>query len=113
MQTVTLTINVPDDVASRFHALPADTFNRFTVAALPGLIDALDAAETAQTEFDAGEEADEEEWPGDIYLTHPLPASLTQPVGEMLRKSHEAAEAGRVIDGETFLANIRKRAGRE
>ena len=56
------------------------------------------------------DEADE--WPADIYLTHPLPASLTQPLGEMLRKSQEAAEAGDTVDGDTFLAEMRRLSGR-
>ena len=103
MQTVTLTINVPDDVASRFHALPADTINRFAVAALPGLLDVLDAAEA---------EADDD-LPADIYLTHPLPPLLREPLGDALRAGFADLDAGRVTDGETFFAELREYAKRK
>ena len=43
----------------------------------------------------------------------PLPLSLTAPLAETFRRSVADAEAGRVVDGETFLAEMRRLSGRE
>ena len=51
--------------------------------------------------------------PDDIYQTHPLPASLTQSLAEDMREGREDIDAGRVIDGDTFLTELRRRIARK
>ena len=101
---MTVTLDLPPRLYEQVQA-DADAFNRAVADFLRDLI------------ADRYEEADKADGADDNDLrahleAHPLPASLTQPLGPMLRASQEAADAGRVIDGDTFLANIRKRAGR-
>ena len=97
--TVTLTLDVPADLAERVHALPADTINRYAVAALPGLLDAA--------EGDAGESDPED---ADMSELPPLPPSLTQSLADDLREGFADLDAGRVVDGETFFAELREYA---
>ncbi len=98
--TVTLTLDMPSDLAEQVHALPPATLNRLVVAALPGVLGAA-----YEDDFDDPEDRDMSELP-------PLPAILTEPLHESLRKGFEAADAGQVIDGEAFLARLRQRTGR-
>ena len=60
--------------------------------------------------YKANEELNE--WPADIYERFPLPACLTESLSETARKVNADSEAGRVIDGDTFLAKMRERARR-
>lgn len=123
--TVTLTLDLPADLAERVQALPPATLNRYAIATLPGMVDAAeaDAGDTEPVDeafiaelIAADEENDaddvEANLPDDIYLTHPLPPLLTEPLGEALRAGFADIDAGRVTDGETFLARLRQRTGR-
>ena len=70
--------------------------------------EAVDEANKELNEFDE----EFEEWPADMNKRFPLPASLTEPLSETARKVNADIEAGRIIDGETLLAEMRERAGR-
>ena len=108
MQTLTFSVNVPDELVHRFRTLPdsdrrafLETMNAFAVATL-----------AENNENDENEEADAD-FPADIYLTHPLPPLLREPLGDALRAGFADIDAGRVTDGETFFAELRDYAKRK
>ena len=106
MRTVTLTLDVPADLAERLHALPADTINRFTLAALPAVVEAAEEA-------DDRDDSSKIDFPADVYERYPLPPLLREPLSEALRAGFADLDAGRVTDGETALAELRRYVGRE
>ena len=96
----TLTLDVPDTVAQTVAQL-----SEVDRAAYLARVNAFAVATLSNDETD-----DENDLPDDIYLTHPLPPSLTQSLADDMREAREAIDAGQVINGETFLADLRRRA---
>ena len=81
MQTVTLTLDLPDDMASRFHALPAEKMRRYTAAALP---DVIKAAEAAELDADYPKDTDVDDEPIDMAF-----------VAELIAADEEYARTGK------------------
>ena len=94
---MTVTVEIPASLSARFEA-HARAENQ-------------DLAQLAQTLFTAAlyDEYDED---GDTPLP-PLPAILTEPFADDIRKGGEDLVAGRVVDGATAFALLRRRIERK
>ena len=92
--TVTLTLDLPADLAERIHALPPATLNHFAVAALP---DWLEAAEKTKASFEYYDASSE---PADMGFVAELHAAFAEadqvgtiPFEEVLRRVEAEDEA--------------------
>jgi hypothetical protein len=90
MTTITLRVQLPDELAARWEALPEDEREQF----------ALDALSDAFTAID--EEAEDEE-----QTSYPLTPEDIASLG----RGFADADAGRVRDGREFLAELRQQLG--
>ena len=105
---MTVLVDLPPHLAGRVEA-EADAQGRLAAdivrAAVARWYDEADASENAAD--DAGDT--ESNLSDAIYQTYPLPLSLTLPVREMMQNARADVDAGRIIDGETFLAKLHRR----
>jgi predicted transcriptional regulator len=83
---ITITLDLPDDLAATLQAMPADERNHFATAALSAAIN---------------DEDDEEN----------KPPVWTQEDLDSIGRGLADADAGRFVDAETVFANLRKRVG--
>ena len=94
--------------------LPPHLAERVEADAVEQGRDAADVVRNALADwYDEDDEYDSDDieahLPADIYKTHPLPPFLSQPLYESLREGFADADAGRIIEGEVFLAELRAR----